>query len=258
MIGNQKNKDDGYVNVSTKVSPNVAALLEILAESRGMYVYELLQLLIHGFISYAKADQTVPDEFRHLYESLKFDAAWCNAFNFCSPTAEYDIAQMILILSQPGRSGLGMAMIDKPFMDKATMTRSINAIYERVSELSLGTKDYVRLRRMNISLRTQGMLEAVRTMIDAQEIINTESDNAEELPGLGDRAENNRPVVYGMKTKKVKRRTPDGEAMRQQRIIFTDEDAEQAEQESKRDLDAELCRGHVDDDEVVKPFGVEW
>lgn len=251
MTGNQKNKDDGYVNVSTKVPPNVADLLNILAQMRGMEVYELLQLLVHGFISYAKAEHTVPDEFRHLYESLKFDAAWNKAYNFCSPTAQQDIAQMILILQQPGRKGFGMAMIDKPFMSEATMTRSIPAIYERVSELALGTNDYIRLRRMNIAKGTKSELETVRTMLDEQEQIDIEASDREELPAMGDRAENSRPYVYGQRTRQTKRRTPDSEANRQQRIVFTDDDCETAEQEVKRD-----SRDNEEPD--FRPFGQEW
>ena len=253
MTGNQKNKDDGYVNVSTKVPPNVADLLNILAQMRGMEVYELLQLLVHGFISYAKAEQTVPDEFRHLYESLKFDAAWVKAYNFCSPTAQQDIAQMILILQQPGRKGFGMTMIDKPFMSEATMTRSVPAIYERMSELSLGTNDYIRLRRMNIALGTQSELETVRTMLDAQEIANIEAADREELPTMGDRAENNRPYIYGQRTRQTKRRTPDGEANRQQRIVFTDEDRQLADSEAGHDSGEDMEK-----EMGFKPFGQEW
>lgn len=253
MTGNQKNKDDGYVNVSTKVPPNVADLLNILAQMRGMEVYELLQLLVHGFISYAKAEQTVPDEFRHLYESLKFDAAWNKAYNFCSPTAQQDIAQTILILQQPGRKGFGMAMIDKPFMSEATMTRSIPAIYERMSELSLGTNDYIRLRRMNIALGTQSELETVRTMLDAQEIANIDAADREELPTMGDRAENNRPYIYGQRTRQTKRRTPDGEANRQQRIVFTDEDRQLADCEAGHDSGEDMEK-----EMGFRPHGQEW
>ena len=268
MTGNQKNKDDGYVNVSTKVPPNVDELLNILASMRGMQVYQLLQLLIHGFISYAKAEQTVPDEFRHMYESLKFDAAWNKAYNFCSPTAQQDIAQMILILQQPGRKGFGMAMIDKPFMSEATMTRSIPAIYERMSKLSLGTNDYIRLRRMNISMGTQSELETVRMMLDAQELINIEAADREELPTMGDRAENNRPYIYGQRTRQTKRRTPDGEAMRQQRIVFTDEDREIADMEVQdwegEHRQTEEPPANMSDPEDMektlgfRPFGYEW
>lgn len=274
MIGNQNNKTtEGYVNVTTKVPPNVSDLLNILAAMRGMEVYELLQLLIHGFISYAKAEQSVPDEFRHLYESLKFDVAWNSAYNFCSPSARQDIAQLILILQQRGRKGFGMAMIDKPFMSEATMTRSVPAIYERVSEVSLGTNDYIRLRRMNISRGTKSELETVRTMLDAQEIINIEESDREEMPAMGDRTEGGRiagDAAFGHRMKTNKRRTPDGEAQRQLHIIFTDEDRQAAEHEAKEgdvtftDEDSEDASSEPDAADVMekelgfRPHGMDW
>ena len=120
MIGEQKNKDDGFINISTKVPPNVAKLFDVLAQQRGMQPYELLQLLINGFIAAAKHDGPLTPELRLLIDSLKLDVAFTKAFNFASPTARSEIAQMVLILQQPGRKGFGMVMIDRPFMGEAT------------------------------------------------------------------------------------------------------------------------------------------
>ena len=44
MIGEQKNKDDGFVVISTKVPPHVAEFLNIFAESKGTDIYGLLQM----------------------------------------------------------------------------------------------------------------------------------------------------------------------------------------------------------------------
>jgi hypothetical protein len=144
-------------------------------------------------------------------------------------------------------------MIDKPFMEQATMTRSIPAIYERMSELSLGTNDYIRLRRMNIALGTQSELDTLRKMLDDQERKNIEDSDREELPTMGDRAENNRPYIYGQRTKQTKRRTPDGEARRQQRIVFTDEDRRQSDSEAGHDSGDDMEK-----EMGFKPFGQEW
>ena len=48
--------DDGFDLVQTKVPAHIKQLLDILAEQRGMSTYELLQLLINGFITAAKAN----------------------------------------------------------------------------------------------------------------------------------------------------------------------------------------------------------
>ena len=243
MIGNQKQRDDGYISVATKVPPQVSELLNILANSRGMEVYELLQLLIHGFISYAKAEQSVPEEFRRLYESLKYDAAWCQAFNFASPTAVNDIAQLIIILQQQGKKGFGITMVDKPWMDKAQMTMCLPAIFERVCELALGQSDYMRLRRLNADMNSLSTLDTVRMMIDAQEVINIDNENHEEMQAPANYTEYGRLYEYGKRTK-IKHRKGVDIYDRQQTIHFTDDDRQQAKEEvgrSERCGDCQLC-----------------
>ena len=106
---------------------------------------------------------------------------------------------------------------------------------------------------MNIAKGTKSELETVRTMLDEQEQIDIEADDREELPTMGDRAENNHPYVYGQRTRQTKRRTPDGEANRQQRIHFTDEDRRQADSEAGYD------RGDDMEKEMgFRPHGGEW
>ena len=256
MIEEQKTKDEGYVNVSTKVPPYVEELLKILARMRGMKVYELLQLLINGFISYAKSDtMSVPDEFRHLYESLKMDAAWNQAYNFASPTARQDIAQMVLVLQQPGRKGFGMVMIDKPFMSDATITMSMSDIIERMLELALGQNDYFRLRQMNTELETFDPIETIRTMLDAQNIINISESDAAEMPGYGEHHDYGRAIEYGQKHKRVPHRTPDSLANSQQLRLF-DPDKPYGEQADAylRDLEE---RASIEEELGFKPFDQE-
>lgn len=256
-MSEQKTKDDGYVSVATKVPVHVAELLKILARMRGMEVYELLQLLLNGFISYAKSDMVaVPDEFRHLYESLKMDAAWNKAYNFASPTAQQDIAQMVLVLQQPGRTGFGVVKIDKPFMDDATMTLSMSDIIERMLELALGKKDYLRLRKINTDLQTFDPIETIRTMLDEQDILDIEHSNAMELPGSGNFHDFGRLVEYGNKHKRVPHRTPDSVAQ-QQTIHFDNYDKHIADMEVQ-ECEGEHKMNNEEPPEGFEPFDQEW
>ena len=100
MIGDQKQRDDGYVTVATKVQPNVAELLNIIAKSKGTDIYGLLQLFIHALIAAAKITTNVSPKMKLLLHMLEVDADWNKIYNFANPTAQYDIAQMILILQQ--------------------------------------------------------------------------------------------------------------------------------------------------------------
>lgn len=256
MIGEQKNREDGYVMVGCKVPPHVAELMNILADMRGMRVYELIQLLINGFISYAKAETSVPDEFRHLYESLKMDSAWNHAYNFASPTAQQDIAQLVLILQQPGRKGFGMAKIDKPFMSDARMTISEPDIVERVLELAMGFRDYTYLRQMVTYHNATSSLDMIRKMLAAQVILDIEDSNRNELPGMGNYHDFGRAIEYGQRTRQKKHRTPDSLANSQQKIIFDDYDREVADYEAKGWEGSQ--RNTENDEPPVRPFDQEW
>lgn len=261
MIGNQKD-NDSFVTVATKVPRSVADLLNVLAKMRGMEVYELLQLLVNGFIASAKHNGPVTPDIRMLLESLKTDTAFCQAFNFSSPTAVSEIAQMVLILQQPGKKGFGLVMIDRPFMSDARMTYCVDDILERVAEVSMKGL-YRELRQVGISLDSRSLRETLILLCDAQAIASLSDDLHSEGPQMGNFSDFGRAIEYGQRTRQKKRRTPDGEANRQQRIQFTDEDRELAEQEVSRDLMGELSTGHALDDDLesemgFRPFDQEW
>lgn len=249
-----KKKNDGCIRISTKVPAWMYELLLTLCKIRGMKIYELMQLLLHGFVSYAKADSTVPDEFRRLYDSLKFDEAYCNAFNFASPTARAEIAQMVLILQQHGHSGLGMMMIDQPYMGNTPeSTTNVPDILERIIELSLGFQDYVRFRQMKKDLEVSTALDALKAMIAAQAIINLDEQNRQELPGMGNQNDYGRVIEYGHKLMQKKHRTPD---TIQQRIVFEDTDKKAADNEAN-EWEGEHRQTEAPPKDI-NPFGIEW
>jgi hypothetical protein len=104
---------------------------------------------------------------------------------------------------------------------------------------------------MGGQLGCNNLSDVLLTMIDAQSIIELEEENRIQMQGEAQFSESGRRIEYGKRTKAKHHRTPDGEAMRQQRIQFTDEDREAAEAEVKRD-----SRDNEEPD--FKPFDQEW
>ncbi len=96
---------------------------------------------------------------------------------------------------------------------------------------------YRRLRLMGAKMDCQNLSDVLLTMIDMQTILDLDEGFRAELPGMGDHADNGRPVAYGKKTKAKQHRTPDSLA-RDQRIIFDDDDKTLADMEVK-DWDGE-------------------
>lgn len=244
MTENQKNTEDGWVMLNAKVPPHIGKLFNLLARQRGMTSYELLQLLINGFITAAKHEGPLTPELRLLIDSLKLDVAFSKAFNFASPTATAEIAQMILILQQPGRKGFGLMMIDRPFMGDATVTHCIDTILERVTEVGMADL-YKELRQIGVKLDSQSVRETLVLMCDAQLISILNGEDADEMPGMDNFHDFGKQVEYGKRYKRKPRRTPDSLANSQQRIVFGEEDQEQAAHEAGFEY------------EGFKPFDVE-
>lgn len=253
MIGEQINKES-YVNVSTKVPPYVAELLNILAKQRGMEVYELLQLLINGFITAAKADGPMSPELKTMIEAIQVDSSWQNAFSFTGISSTTEIEQAVLILRQRNfhghpKDGYGIAMIDRPFCGGTKMTVCVDDILERVAEVSMRGL-YKNLRQIGVFLNTQSLRETLTLMCDAQIIQHLDEEFAEEMPGVGNFHDYGKAIEYGKKCKRKPHRTPDSLAnSKQQTIVFDDDDREQARAEAERD----------DENNVgFRPFTDEW
>ena len=224
MTENQKNKEEGWVLVGTKVPPHIGQLFDLLARQRGMKSYELLQLLVNGFITAAKHDGPLTPELRLLIDSLKLDVAFNKAFNFASPTAQNEIAQMVLILQQPEHKGFGLMMIDRPFMGEATVTYCIDSIIERVAEVGMN-EIYKDLRQVGVELETKSVRETLVLMVDAQKFANLKAMDESEMPSIDNFHEFGKRVELGQKFKGYKHMTPDSR-YQENKIMFHDFDRE--------------------------------
>ena len=271
MIGEQRSQD-GTKNVSTKVPSWVADLLNIICKARGTDIYGLMQLVLEFIVETAKVSGPVPPQMQTLLHMLKMDMDWNKAFSFSSPTATMDVAQVILILQQHDgkqpRQGFGLAMIDKPFLpgETPTMTLCVDDILERVVEVSMKGL-YRELRQLGIAFDTESLRETLTLMCDAQLIEHLKEMDEEELPKVGNFHDFGKVIEYGKKYKRVCHRTPDSLAnSKQQTIAFDERDSNQAEAEATRNLDAELCKGRVEDEAKewlednmpFTPLGMEW
>ena len=259
-MSEQKTKDEGYVSIATKVPNHVADLLTILAKQRGMEVYELLQLLVNGFISAAKYTGPLTPDMKQLMDALKLDVAFNQAFNFSSPTATNEIAQLILVLQQPGKKGFGMTMINRPFMGNVTVTRCLDDILERVIEVSMKGL-YRQLRDIGLSLQTESMRETLIVMCDAQQLVNLTEADSMEYPGYGTFNDTGRAIEYGNKHKRIHHKSPDSVAQ-QQTIMFDDYDREAADAEAQ-DWEGEQRQREEPPEDMeeqmgFRPHGGEW
>lgn len=246
MINNENRK---YEGVSVKLSPDQYVLLNAICDALGVNTYQIFQMFFYTLCKAAAPMHELSPEIRKIMTLMETDVGWANAFNMANPN-DLDVAQVVLILQQKDKRGFGAVMIDKPFMGEARMTECTDDILERVCEVTMHGI-YRRLRLMGGQLGCNNLSDVLLTMIDAQTILELEEENRIQMNGEAQFTDSGKRIEYGKRTKAKHHRTPDGEAMRQQRIVFTDEDREAAEAEVKRD-----SRDNEEPD--FKPFGQEW
>ena len=250
-----KQKDDKHVVYSVKVSPDQAAVLDKICETIGVNSYQMFQMFAYTMARAAAPQHELDPRIRKVMTMMETDASWAKAFNLANPN-DLDVAQVVLILQQKDKKGFGAVMIDKPFMGEARMTECTDDILERVCEVTMHGI-YRRLRLVGGMMKCNNLSDVLLDLIERQSKELREEDDRIQMQGEAQFTDAGKRIEYGKRTKARHHRTPDGEAMRQQRIQFTDEDREQAEAEVNRDSST-TGPDDMENEMGFKPFGQEW
>ena len=227
---------NNYEPKGTKISPAMAVVWDAVCEALGTNTYDLIQQFIYAMIRAASEQHDKSPEIQRLLDALDLDPGWQNAINLCAPNGKLKISQMVLIVEQNDKQGFGMVMLNKPYMGDVTQTENVNLIIERVLEVGL-KKIYRKLRIIKADMRVNWLSDVLASMIDAQDLLNAEQADREELPGMGDHTVNGKRIIYGNKAKAKHHRTPDSldadKRYQQTHIVFGDDDREIADYEVK-------------------------
>ena len=229
MIGD-KQKEQGFVTVATKVSESMARVLNLIARKKGIKVYELMQLVCWFLVRYTSDEHNLSEDINRLMIMFHSESGWKDAFNLCNPSVETEVAQELLILQQPGKKGFGAVLVDKPFMGKWTQTENVNQIVERVIEVCMPDV-YEHLRELATNMECTSLTEALITLADAKSIEYLNERNRREMEGcvLNDCG---KQYQYGARTKRVPHYSPDSNPY-QQTIHFDDNDSKLADYEAE-------------------------
>lgn len=244
-----------YEPMGTKVAPWAAVVWNAVCDALGTDTYHMLQQFIYAMIRSASEQHEKTPEVQRLLDALELDPGWQNAINLCAPNGKLKISQMILIVEDEEKHGFGVHMLNKPFMGHVTQTENVDQIFERLAEV-IYKREYIKLRQLGIRKDVKSIRELLSQMIDAQTVALLDEEFKAEMPGMGDRTEGGRvagTAAYGKRTKQTKRRTPDSEANRQQRIVFTDKDRQLADSEAGYD-----CGEDMEKEMGFRPHGQEW
>ena len=255
-----KGENRKYEGVSVKLSPDQYALLNAICDALGVNTYQIFQMFFYTLCKAAAPMHELSPEIRKIMTLMETDAGWANAFNMANPN-HLHVAQAILILEQEGKKGFGAVMIDKPFMGKARMTENVDDILERATEVTMHGI-YRRLRLVGGMMGCNNLSDILLDLIERQGKDLREEDDRIQMNGEAQFSESGRRIEYGKRTKAKHHRTPDGEAMRQQRIVFDDNDREVADMEAKgwegEHRQTEEPPTDMEKELGFRPHGEEW
>lgn len=196
-----------YKTVATKINPGAYRLLQRLARMLGMKIYELLQMYVDTSIRYMSDTHNLTPEMERAMAIFEHMTGWAGSMNFAEPTGDKSISEAIYFLTSPKKKGCRAVLVTLPFLGKMGQTENVQRIVERTMELVCPER-YRRLRLLAAEHNCQSILDMIDRLIDYH---STDSDTEEMRKMFEDalRAENNKPVAYGERTKRKKHYTPD-------------------------------------------------
>ena len=229
---NENNEKDKYVMIGTKVSPKFAETFARICRKKGLNKYQAIQMMVDTFVRYTDDRYNLSEEMSLLMSAFEHMDGWNGAFNLADTTADKQIDEAIYFLTAAERNGARAIMVHRPYFGNWTETSNVQMILERVIEVLMPER-YRRLRMLAVDMECNSILELIDRMIDAHTIDQLEQNFRRAFEDC-QRTDSGKTIAYGNKTKSLHHHTVDGEAARQARFQFTDDDREQADEEARR------------------------
>ncbi len=200
-------QNEHYKVVATKISNEAHRLLVRLAHKLGMKPYEVLQMCVDTLIRYMSDEHNLTPELERAMAIFEHMVGWAGCTNLADPTDVRQITEAIYFLTSEKKKGARAVYVVRPFFGDWRQTENVQTILERTIEV-LCPERYRRLRLLAASHGCTSIVDMIDRLVDYH---SDDSDTAEFRRTFEDanRAENNKPVAYGERTKRKKHYTPD-------------------------------------------------
>ena len=238
MNMNNEQQDNVKV-VGTKVPiPTWRRFVRVLNKV-GMSSYEAIQTFIDVFIRFGDDKHNLTPEMELMMSTFETQDRWGDTFNLADPSAQPDISEATYYLRDKEKKGVRVVHVERPFFGQWSETWNVKQILEKFLCLTF-PQLYKRLRFIAVCRECTSILELLYNVVGELE---SEENKAEFRRPFEDaeRSEwGRKPNTQAYKIHH--RKTVDNI---ESPALFSDEDYEIP---ADRDLNAELSRGHVDDD----------
>lgn len=229
-------KEEKFKAIATKISRPAYRKLKKLAKAKGLTVYDILQMCVDTLIRYMSDRHNLTPEMERAMSIFEHMTGWRNSANLADYTADWQIKEATLYLTAKGKQGIRAVHVELPFMGQKRETENIQEITERFFNYVLPER-YKRLRLVASYVGATSMIDLLDRMIDSYDVLELSNKEIREGFQDADRAENNKPLRYGERTRRKKHESVEGYEAKQQTFHFNAEDLPESRKEEPFDID---------------------
>lgn len=165
-----RNKDQRLLmQFSTRVPPEMGAMLLTICEKFGFSVFHCLRMLVEILIRLGDDRNNLQEGFMRAIRQFEHIPGWANSICLVDPDQEIGIVEAIYIMRAKGKDGYRLCHVERPMMDNDptgwSVTYNVQYILERFIEV-MNPSLYRHLRLLAVELGTESMLDTIQRIAD--------------------------------------------------------------------------------------------
>ena len=167
MASESKNNVQTTMQLQTKVTPEVYAKLQSLADQYGFSIFQALRMMAETLIRYTDDEHNLSEEMVRAIRMFEDIPGWRKSICLTDHDQQLGITEAIYILRAKGKEGHRIVLVERPAMDGDaegwTSTYNVQRILERFIEV-LNPSLYKHLRQLAVDLGTDSLLDTIHTI----------------------------------------------------------------------------------------------
>ena len=162
-------EQNNSVQLQTKVTPEIYALLQAIGSKFGFTIYHALRMLVEVLVRMGDDSHNLQENLIRAIHQFENIPGWSNSICLADPDQEIGIVEAIYIMRAKGKEGHRLCLVERPMMDNDasgwSVTYNIQRILERFIEV-LNPSLYKHLRLLAVELGTTSMLDTIQRIAD--------------------------------------------------------------------------------------------
>ena len=163
------NEQNNSVQLQTKVTPEIYAMLQTIGNKFGFTIYHCLRMLVEILVRLGDDQHNLHEDLMRAIRQFENIPGWANSICLADPDQEIGIVEAIYIMRARGKEGYRMCLVERPMLDNDSagwsVTYNVQRILERFIEV-MNPSLYKHLRLLAVELGTTSMLDTIQRIAD--------------------------------------------------------------------------------------------